>query len=308
MLKNNIIDFIGNTPMVKLNTYKQKHQLYADIIVKIESFNPMSSVKDRVALGLIEDAINKGLINDKTVLIEPTSGNTGIGLSFIAAAKQIPLIITMPETMSIERRKIIQAFGAKLILTPGNLGMKGAIDKANELANENSNYLILGQFTNQANPLFHEKTTALEILNDTNGNFDYFVSGVGTGGTITGVSNIIKRKYPQIKIIGVEPQESAVLNNKPKGPHKIQGIGAGFIPQVLKLDNIDEVMEVNYDQAILTMKSLASTEGILAGISSGAALYAATQIAKKKENTEKTIVVVLPDTGERYLSVVDFNV
>ncbi len=305
-IKNNIRELIGNTPMLKLNNLKKELNLKSDIIVKIESFNPMSSVKDRIGLSLISDALKKGLINEDTTLVEATSGNTGIALAYISASLGLKLIIVMPETMTIERRKLISAFGAKIVLTEGSKGMKGAISKVEELVNNNSNYYSLKQFENEANPLVHERTTAVEIINDTNLDFDYFIAGIGTGGTISGVAKVLKDKKKEIKIIGVEPTDSPVISKGYAGPHKIQGIGAGFIPKTLNVDLIDEIITIENEEAFSGARLLAKTEGVLVGISSGAALSAAIKLAKEVEN--KKIVVILPDTGERYLSTTLYEI
>ncbi|MFA5199573.1 MAG: cysteine synthase A [Candidatus Omnitrophota bacterium] len=291
---------VGNTPLVKLNHITEG--IESTVLVKLESFNPLSSVKDRIGKAMIEDAEKKGVLKKNTTIIEPTSGNTGIALAFVAAAKGYKLILTMPDTMSIERRQLLAIFGAQLILTPGIEGMKGAIKKAEELAKEIPDSIILQQFNNPANPEIHRKTTAEELWNDTDGKIDIFISGIGTGGTITGVSEVIKKRKPGFKAIGVEPDASPVLSGGNPGPHKIQGIGAGFVPQVLNRGIIDEIIRVTNDDAGLTARALARSEGILAGISSGAALWAGLEVAKRKENKGKVIVVLLPDTGERYLT------
>ncbi len=297
---SDITKTVGNTPLVKLNRIGEG--LGVTLLVKLESFNPLSSVKDRIGVAMIEDAEKRGVLKKNTTIIEPTSGNTGIALAFVAAAKGYKLILTMPDTMSIERRQLLAIFGAQLVLTPGVEGMKGAVKKAEELAKETSDAIILQQFNNPANPQIHRKTTAEEIWDDTDGKVDILVSGVGTGGTITGISEIIKKKKPGFKAIAVEPDASPVLSGGTAGPHKIQGIGAGFIPQVLNRQVIDEVIRVTNEDSGETARRLARLEGILAGISSGAALWAALEVAKRKENKGKVIVVVLPDTGERYLS------
>ncbi len=297
-----LTDLIGKTPLLELSNYNQSHQLEAKIIGKLEYFNPASSVKDRVALAMIEDAEAKGLLQPGSEIIEPTSGNTGIGLAFVSAAKGYKLTLTMPETMSMERRNLLKALGANIVLTPGSAGMKGAIEKANELKIQNPKAVILQQFENPANPAIHKKTTAEEIWKDTDGKVDIFVAGVGTGGTISGVGEVFKERNPNIKIVAVEPAESAVLSGKPASPHKIQGIGAGFIPETYNSKVVDQVIAVPGDEAIRTSRELAQKEGLLVGISSGAALYAATQLAKLPENKGKNIIVIFPDTGERYLS------
>jgi len=290
---------VGNTPLVKINKLNKNPNT---ILVKLESFNPYSSVKDRIGIAMIEAAEKEGKINKDTVIIEPTSGNTGISLAFVAAAKGYKLILTMPETMSIERRQLLKILGAELMLTDGTKGMSGAVAKAGELVAETKNSFMPQQFNNQANPEIHKKTTAIEILNDTDGKVDIFIAGIGTGGTITGVGEILRKKNPNVKVIAVEPKDSPVLSGGAPGPHKIQGIGAGFIPQVLNRDIIDEIILVSNEDAGETARQLAKTEGILVGISSGAAFWAAIEVAKRKENKDKTIVVILPDSGERYLS------
>ena len=297
---SDITKTVGNTPLVKLN--RITHGLEATILVKLESFNPLSSVKDRIGVAMIDDAEKRGVLKKNTTIIEPTSGNTGVALAFVAAARGYKLILTMPDTMSVERRQLLAILGAQLVLTPGAEGMKGAVKKAEELVKETPNAIILQQFNNPANPEIHRKTTAEEIWNDTDGKVDILVVGVGTGGTITGIAEVIKKKKPSVKAIAVEPDASPVLSGGVPGPHKIQGIGAGFIPQVLNRDIIDEVIRVTNENAGETARSLAKLEGILGGISCGAALWAALEVAKRKENKGKTIVVILPDTGERYLT------
>ncbi len=297
---SDITKTVGNTPLVKLNRITEG--LEATVLVKLESFNPLSSVKDRIGVAMIEDAEKRGVLDKNTTIIEPTSGNTGVALAFVCAAKGYKLILTMPDTMSIERRQLLAIFGARLVLTPGAEGMKGAVKKAEELVKQTPNAIILQQFNNPANPEIHRRTTAEEIWNDTDGKVDILVAGVGTGGTITGVAEIIKKRKPGFKAIAVEPDASAVLSGGAAGAHKIQGIGAGFIPQVLNRDIIDEVIRVTNDNAGETARQLARLEGILAGISCGAALWAALEVAKRRENKGKIIVVILPDTGERYLT------
>jgi cysteine synthase A len=299
-IAENITQLIGNTPLVKLPQISK--DLSTTLIAKLESFNPCSSVKDRIGLSMIESAEKEGIIKEDTIIVEPTSGNTGIALAFICAAKRYKLILTMPDTMSIERRRLLKIFGAELILTPGAEGMPGAIKKAEELVVANENYFMPQQFKNPTNPNIHRETTAEEIWNDTDGKVDILVSGVGTGGTITGVSEVIKKRKPSFTAIAVEPIDSPVLSGGNPGAHKIQGIGAGFIPDVLRMDLVDEIIQVRHEDAGIMARRLANEEGILAGISSGAALRAAIEIAKKPVNENKMIVVVLPDTGERYLS------
>jgi len=303
----NLTDLIGNTPLLQLSKYGSDTDASANIVAKLEYFNPLSSVKDRIAFAMITDAEQKGLIKKDTVIIEPTSGNTGIGLAFVAAAKGYKLILTMPETMSVERRALVSALGAEIVLTPGAEGMKGAIAKAEALATELPGAFIPQQFNNPANPEIHRKTTAIEILNDTDGEIAAFVAGVGTGGTITGVGTVLKEKVPGVKIFAVEPLASPVLSGGKPGPHKIQGIGAGFVPQALDTGVIDEIITVANEDAFETSRSVAVAEGLLVGISSGAALYAATEIAKRPEFSGKNVVVLLPDTGERYLSTPLFS-
>ncbi len=312
-IANNITELIGKTPMVTLN--RISNEIKSNLVAKLEYFNPCGSIKDRIGLNMIETAEKKGMINKNTIILEPTSGNTGIALAFVCASKGYNLTLIMPDTMSIERRALLKGFGVKLILTPGEKGMKGAVEKAEEMQKKEEKYLMLQQFKNPANPQIHRETTAEEIWNDTKGQVDIIVAGVGTGGTITGISEVLKKRKPNLKTIAVEPEKSAVLfhnkyktqyKEKPK-PHKIQGIGAGFIPEVLNKEIIDEIVKVSDYNAITTAKKLIKKEGILAGISSGAAVYAALEIAKKNEFKNKFIVVILPDTGERYLSTELFN-
>ncbi len=300
-------DLIGNTPLLELKSLEQQNQLQATILGKLEYFNPAGSVKDRIARAMIDDAEAKGILKKGSVLIEPTSGNTGIGLAAVAAARGYRIIITMPETMSIERRNLMKAYGAELVLTEGAKGMKGAIAKAQELAQEIPNSFIPSQFTNPANPAIHEKTTGVEIWNDTDGKVDIFVAGVGTGGTITGVGTYLKSQNPDVKVVAVEPKGSPVLSEGVSGSHKIQGIGAGFVPETLNTDIYDEVITVENEDAFETGRDIARSEGVLVGISSGAAVWAAIQLAKRPENKGKTIVALLPDTGERYLSTPMFE-
>lgn len=301
-IAKNLTELIGNTPLLELSNYNMKNDLKGRVIAKLESFNPASSVKDRIGYAMIKDAEEKGLINKETVIIEPTSGNTGIALAFVSAAKGYRVILTMPDTMSIERRSLLHALGAELVLTPGSEGMTGAIRKARELAASIPNSFIPQQFENPSNPAIHKSTTAEEIWRDTNGKVDAFVAGVGTGGTVSGVGEVLKQRNPNVRIIAVEPYESAVLSGGSKGPHKIQGIGAGFVPGNYNNAVIDEVFKVKSDEAIETSRMLARTEGLLVGVSSGAAAFAASQIAKRDEFSNKVIVVLFPDTGERYLS------
>ena len=304
---NSVTELVGKTPIIDLKNYEEAHNLNASILAKLEYFNPAGSVKDRIAKKMIEDAEKAGKIKKGATLIEPTSGNTGIGLASVAAAKGYKLIITMPETMSVERRKLMQAYGAELVLTEGSKGMKGAIAKAKELAESIPGSFIPGQFENPSNPQAHIETTGPEIWEDTDGNVDIFVAGVGTGGTVSGVGEYLKSKNPNIKVVAVEPASSPVLSKGVAGSHKIQGIGAGFVPDTLNQDIYDEIITVENDDAFETGREIAHKEGILVGISSGAALWAATQLAKRPENKGKKIVALLPDTGERYLSTPLFS-
>lgn len=297
-----ISELIGSTPLVKLKNYSEKRNLEATLLAKVEFFNPAGSVKDRIAKAMLDEAEANGLIKKGSVIIEPTSGNTGIGLASVAASRGYKVILTMPETMSIERRNLLKAYGAQLVLTDGAKGMKGAIEKAQELAAETPNSFIPGQFTNPANPAIHRSTTGPEIWNDTDGKVDIFVAGVGTGGTLTGVGEYLKSQNPDVKIVAVEPAGSPVLSTGKPGPHKIQGIGAGFVPDILNTSVYDEIITVENEDAFATGRALAHEDGILVGISSGAAAFAATQLAKRPENKGKVIVALLPDTGERYLS------
>ena len=299
---DSILDLVGKTPLVELKRIEEKEGLQAKLIAKVESFNPAGSVKDRIAKAMMEDAEAIGLLKEGSVIIEPSSGNTGIGLAAAATVKGYRMILTMPETMSVERRNIVKAYGAEVVLTDGTKGMKGAIEKADELAKEIPNSFIAGQFVNPANPATHKKTTGPEIWEDTDGEVDIFVAGVGTGGTITGTGEYLKEKKPEVKIVAVEPASSPVLSEGVSGPHKIQGIGAGFVPETLNTSIYDEIIKVENEDAFETGKYLAAEEAILAGISSGAALYAAIQLAKREENKGKTIVVLLPDNGDRYYS------
>lgn len=302
-----ITDLIGKTPLLELSNFEKKNKLNAAILAKLEYFNPAGSIKDRIAKAMIEDAEKKGLLKSDSVIIEPTSGNTGIGLASVAASKGYRIIITMPETMSIERRNLLKAFGAELVLTDGAKGMTGAIQKAEELSKEIPNSFIPGQFVNPANPAVHFATTGPEIWEDTDGKIDIFVAGVGTGGTLSGTGKFLKSKNPDIKVVAVEPASSPVLSKGEGGPHKIQGIGAGFVPETLDTDIYDEIITVENDDAFKTGKEIARTEGFLVGISSGAAVWAAAELAKRPENKEKSIVAILPDTGDRYLSTPMFQ-
>lgn len=303
-IAKNLTELVGGTPLMELNNFSKGKKLNAKLLAKIEYFNPLGSVKDRVALSMIENAENNGVLKPGATIIEPTSGNTGIGLAFVSAAKGYKLILTMPDTMSVERRNLVKALGAKVELTPGAKGMKGAIQKAEDLQKEIKGSVILQQFENPANPAIHYKTTGPEIWSDTKGNVDLFVAGVGTGGTISGVGKALKEKNKDIKIVAVEPQGSPVLSGGESGPHKLQGIGAGFVPKIYDNSVVDEVFPVGDDEAIATSREVAQKEGLMVGISSGAALFAAQELAKREENQGKTIVVLLPDTGERYLSTI----
>lgn len=301
-IANQMTDLIGKTPLVALNKYSAFRGLKTPLVAKVEFFNPGGSVKDRIALGMVEAAEKDGTLKPGATIIEPTSGNTGVGLALVAAVKGYKLILTMPETMSVERRKLVKAYGAKVELTPGKEGMNGAIKAAEKLRDSIEGAVILGQFTNPANPQKHYDTTAVELWNDTDGDIDIFVAGVGTGGTLSGIGKYLKEKNPNIKIVAVEPSTSPVLSGGKSGPHKIQGIGAGFIPQTYHAEVVDEILTVDNDDAILTGRQLAQQEGLLVGISSGAAAFAAAELAQRPENKDKKIVVLLPDTGERYLS------
>lgn len=299
-----LTELIGNTPLLELSNYELGYKLDATIVAKLESFNPAGSVKDRIALSMIEYAEQKGILNKDSVIVEPTSGNTGVGLALVAAAKGYKLIITLPETFSIERRNLLKALGAELVLTPGSLGMKGAVEKAEEIAANTPNSFFPQQFENPANPAVHKRATAEEIWRDTAGKLDIFVAGVGTGGTVSGIGEVLKKYNPNIQIVAVEPAESPLLSGGVAGPHKIQGIGPNFVPGTFNRSVVDEILAVKSDDAILTARELARLEGLLVGISSGAAVYAATVLARRPENKGKRIVTVLPDTGERYLSTV----
>lgn len=307
-IAQNITELIGHTPLLELKKYDEEHKLAGRILVKLESFNPLSSVKDRVALAMVEDAEKSGKLKPGATIIEPTSGNTGIGLAFVGAAKGYKVVLTMPDTMSIERRNLLKALGAKLVLTPGAEGMKGAINKALELVESTPGAYIPQQFENPSNPEIHRQTTGKEIWDDTDGKVDFFIAGVGTGGTVTGVGETLKEHNPNVKIIAVEPFDSQVLAGGKPGPHKIQGIGAGFVPAVLNTKVLDQIAPVKTEEAFQTARELARHEGVLVGISSAAAVFVATQLAKKEENRGKTIVALLPDTGERYLSTPLFDI
>ena len=306
-IAKNITDLIGNTPLLELRKYNNQKNVNSKIIAKLEYFNPGGSVKDRIGYSMIKDAEEKELINKDTVIIEATSGNTGIALAYVAAAKGYKIILTMPDTMSIERRNLLKALGAEIVLTPGQDGMRGAIKKAEELSKEIKGSFIPAQFNNLSNPQMHKNSTAIEIWRDTDGQVDIVVAGVGTGGTISGIGEGLKERNPLIKIVAVEPKNSPVLTGGKPGPHGIQGIGAGFVPSIYNSDVVDEVFDVSDEEAVKTAKEVAREEGLVVGISSGAALYAATEIAKRKENKGKLIVVILPDTGERYLSTILFK-
>jgi len=306
-ISKSLTELIGKTPLLELTNYEKKHELKATVIGKLEYFNPAGSVKDRIAKAMIDDAEAKGLLGPDSVIIEPTSGNTGIGLASVAAARGYRIILTMPETMSVERRNLLKAYGAELVLTEGAKGMPGAIEKSKELADEIPHSFIPGQFTNPANPAAHKATTGPEIWEDTDGKIDFFVSGIGTGGTISGTGEYLKSKNPNIKIIAVEPNSSPVLSEGKAGPHKIQGIGAGFVPDTLNTKIYNEIIRVKNEDAFEVGRELSKTDGLLIGISSGAAVWAATEIAKRPENAGKVIVVILPDTGERYLSTPLFS-
>ena len=306
-IARSLTDLIGNTPLLELTDYNKKNRLQGNIIAKLEYFNPGGSVKDRIGYAMIIDAEKKGLLDENSVIIEPTSGNTGIALAFVSAAKGYKLILTMPETMSIERRNLLKALGAELVLTPGSEGMNGAIKKAEQLVEENPNAYMPQQFKNPANPAVHRETTAQEIWRDTDGKIDFLIGGVGTGGTITGTGEALKEKNPNIKVVAIEPYDSAVLSGEKPGPHQIQGIGAGFTPDVFKREVVDEIVKVKNEDAFEAAREVSRSEGLLVGISSGAALHAAKEIASKLENKGKNIVVILPDTGERYLSTTLFD-
>jgi cysteine synthase A len=304
-IANSISELVGNTPLLRL--HRVTKDCKGEIVAKLESFNPCGSIKDRIGVSMIEAAEKAGLIKKDTIILEPTSGNTGIALAFVCAEKGYPLVLTMPDTMSVERIQLLRLFGAEVVLTPGHEGMTGAVKKAEEMAAQDHRYFIPQQFKNPANPEIHKRTTALEIWEDTDGKVDVCVAGVGTGGTITGISEIIKKRKPEFKAIAVEPESSAVLSGGRPGPHKIQGIGAGFIPEVLRMDLVDEVIKVSNENAELLVRRLAREEGVLAGISSGAAVWAAIEVAKRQENEGKMIVVLLSDTGERYISTWSFS-